>query len=212
MLLHRTVKDCSEARFDISRSVFIGCAARVESEEAAAEFISQVKKLQRDATHHCSAYIVGKRSEIQRADDDGEPSGTAGKPILEVLKKQDLTDTVIVVTRYFGGIKLGAGGLIRAYGRGASEAVRAAGIIERQPHLRVSVTCDYSLLAILENNLRNKGYCVTGKDFAEQATLYVLRLPADAEFDQHIADWSAGSALIRDAGESYVDRDVMPEV
>lgn len=212
MFFHRTLKNCGEVRFDISRSVFIGYAARVESEEAAAAIVSQVKKLHRDATHHCSAYIVGKRFEIQKADDDGEPSGAAGRPILEVLKKQGLTDAVIVVTRYFGGIKLGAGGLIRAYGRGASEAVQAAGIIGRQLHMRVSVSCDYSLLAILENNLRNKGYCVTGKDFAEKATLYVLRLPTDAGFDQHIADWSAGTAIIRDAGKSYVDSEVMPEV
>jgi putative IMPACT (imprinted ancient) family translation regulator len=121
-----------------------------------------------------------------------------------VLKKQDLTDTVIVVTRYFGGVKLGAGGLIRAYGKAASEAVRAAGTVEMQPHLRVDVSCDYSLLAMLENHLRNHGYTVTDKTFTERATIYVLRRPDDTGFEQQIADWTSGLATIREAGEEYV--------
>jgi uncharacterized YigZ family protein len=204
-ILFRTVKEQSEIRIEINRSLFIGHVARVESEEAATSFINQVKKAHRDANHNCSAYIIGKHSDIQKADDDGEPSGTAGKPILEVLKKQNLTNTVIVVTRYFGGIKLGAGGLIRAYGRAASEAVCAAGIVEIQPHLRLAVSCDYSLLAILENHLRNHGYIVTDKTFSEQATLYVLRRPDDTSFDQQIADWTSGLATLQEAGVEYVE-------
>lgn len=200
-----TVALYGEARFEISRSVFLSCAARVASEEEAVAFISLVKNKNRDATHNCSAYIVGNRAEAQKADDDGEPSGTAGKPLLEVIKKQGLTDTVIVVTRYFGGVKLGAGGLIRAYGKAASEAVRAAKIVHMQPRVRVAITCDYSMLAILENNLRNRGYTLTDKNFAAQVTLYVLRRPEDTSFGQHIADWTAGSARIQEEGEVYVE-------
>lgn len=109
-----TVKQEDFDQLIIQKSRFIGYVKRVETEEEAQEFIQTIKKKHHDATHNCSAYMVGEHNQIQKANDDGEPSGTAGVPILEVLKKQDLKDTVVVVTRYFGGIKLGAGGLIRA--------------------------------------------------------------------------------------------------
>ena len=118
---YRTIKGYGESEFVIQRSRFITFVMRVETEEEALDFINEIKKMHHTATHNCSAYMIGEHDDIQKANDDGEPSGTAGVPILEVLKKQKLKDTVIVVTRYFGGIKLGGGGLIRAYGRAASE-------------------------------------------------------------------------------------------
>ncbi|PDM36799.1 YigZ family protein, partial [Bacillus cereus] len=101
----------------IQKSRFICYVSRATTEEEAQEFIQKIQKQNWNATHNCSAYLIGEQDQIQKANDDGEPSGTAGVPMLEVLKKRGLKDTVVVVTRYFGGIKLGAGGLIRAYGK-----------------------------------------------------------------------------------------------
>lgn len=112
-----TVGNSANAEIIIQKSRFIGYAARAETEEEAIGFINSIKEMHRSANHNCSAYMIGEHDSIQKANDDGEPSGTAGVPILEVLKKRGLKDTVIVVTRYFGDIKLGGGGLIRAYGK-----------------------------------------------------------------------------------------------
>src|SRR5690625_2416674 len=111
----------------INKSRFIGYIKRTETEEEAKAFIAEIKAKHKDATHNCSAYIIGASALIQKADDDGEPSGTAGVPILEVLKRELMYNVTVVVTRYFGGIKLGAGGLIRAYSGAASEVVQSAG-------------------------------------------------------------------------------------
>ncbi|MBO1910908.1 YigZ family protein, partial [Microvirga sp. 3-52] len=131
---YRTVKGYGESEYVIQRSRFITFVMRVETEEEALDFINNIKKMHHTATHNCSAYMIGEHDDIQKANDDGEPSGTAGVPILEVLKKQKLKDTAIVVTRYYGGIKLGGGGLIRAYGRAASDGIAAAGIVACRLH------------------------------------------------------------------------------
>src|SRR5690625_2171584 len=130
----------------IQKSRFIGHIKRTETEEEAQEFIRQIKKEHSQATHNCSAYLIGEYDQIQKANDDGEPSGTAGIPMLEVLKKNELKDTTVVVTRYYGGIKLGAGGLIRAYSKSTSTALQENGIVERQLMKHIAVTVDYHLL------------------------------------------------------------------
>src|SRR5699024_3326970 len=127
-----TVKKTGSDEQTINKCRFIGYVKRVETEEDAQSFIQSIKKKHHDATHNCSAYIIGDNDEIQKANEDGEPSGTAGIPILEVLKKKKLKDTAVVVTRYFGGIKLGAGGLIRAYSNTTAQAIRTTGIVKRQ--------------------------------------------------------------------------------
>lgn len=116
----------------IEKSCFICTLRKVSSEEEAVENLKEIKKEFIDANHNCSAYLIGENGELQRSNDDGEPSGTAGLPILEVLRKRRLHNVLAVVTRYFGGIKLGAGGLIRAYGTSVSEAIVASGIAEKQ--------------------------------------------------------------------------------
>jgi uncharacterized YigZ family protein len=126
-----TIKGEWEVKFEIEKSIFILRITRVESEEDAFAFINKIKTTEKDADHNCSAYLVGENGRFQKADDDGEPSGTAGRPILEVIKRAGLTDCVIVVTRYYGGIKLGSGGLIRAYALAARDVIDAAGIVER---------------------------------------------------------------------------------
>ncbi|MEH7374531.1 YigZ family protein [Neobacillus drentensis] len=151
---YHTVKQTGEHEIIIQKSRFIAHIKRTESEAEAQEFIQTLKKKYWDATHNCSAYLIGENDQIQKANDDGEPSGTAGVPILEVLKKRKLKDTAVVVTRYFGGIKLGAGGLIRAYGKAASEGLDAVGIVERRLMRVCHVKIDYSWLGKIEKELR----------------------------------------------------------
>jgi uncharacterized YigZ family protein len=161
MLSHYyTVKTTGEHEIVIEKSRFIAQISRAETEEEAQEFIQAIKKKHWNATHNCSAYLIGENDQIQKANDDGEPSGTAGVPILEVLKKRNLKDTVVVVTRYFGGIKLGAGGLIRAYGKSTSEGLNAVGVVERRLVQIMHVKIDYTWLGKLEKELRASVYLV----------------------------------------------------
>lgn len=159
MLPHyQTVKSDGEHEIEIQKSRFIAYISRAETEEEAQQFILKIKKQNWNATHNCSAYLIGENDQIQKANDDGEPSGTAGVPILEVLKKKQLKDTVVVITRYFGGIKLGAGGLIRAYGKATSEGLAAVGIVERKLMRIMHTKVDYTWLGKLENELRSSVY------------------------------------------------------
>jgi uncharacterized YigZ family protein len=153
-----TVKTTGEHEINIQKSRFIAHITRAETETEAQEFIQAIKKQHWDATHNCSAYLIGENDQIQKANDDGEPSGTAGVPILEVLKKRKLKDTVVVITRYFGGIKLGAGGLIRAYGKATSEGLDAVGIVERLLSQIIHVKIEYTWLGKIEKELRASEY------------------------------------------------------
>ncbi|MCM3443773.1 YigZ family protein [Metabacillus halosaccharovorans] len=159
MLSHYyTVKGYGEHEIIIQKSRFICYVERVTTEEEAIEFIQKIKKKHYDANHNCSAYLIGENDHIQKANDDGEPSGTAGVPMLEVLKKKKLKDTVVVVTRYFGGIKLGTGGLIRAYGKSVSEGIQATGMVERKLMRIMNTNIDYTWLGKVENELRSSTY------------------------------------------------------
>ncbi len=203
---YQTVAGYGQAEIEINKSRFIAYVKRVETEEKAVTFIAEIKKKHWNATHNCSAYIIGENDQHQKADDDGEPSGTAGKPILEIIKKMGLKDTVIVVTRYFGGIKLGAGGLIRAYGKSASTGIKEVGIMERQGHTRMGVQIDYTLLGMLENQLRMQDYIIADKEFTDKINLIVLeKMGHEEELKQKITDWTAGNVLFSIAGEEYVD-------
>jgi len=166
MQAFKTLSHSSETEMTERRSVFLGYASPVKSEEEALEFIKKIKKRHSDATHNVYAYIL--RGSISRFSDDGEPHGTAGLPVLEVLRKEGLTDAVIVVTRYFGGILLGAGGLVRAYSAAAKCAVDAAEIKECSPMVGFYVSCGYSdhqkLLRILENHACKKGEAEYGEN------------------------------------------------
>ncbi|MBP2661894.1 MAG: hypothetical protein H6Q69_4926 [Firmicutes bacterium] len=207
-----TVSGYGEAEIEIQKSRFIVYVQRAEQEEAAVAFIEQIKKKHWNATHNCSAYIIGGNDQWQKADDDGEPSGTAGKPILEIIKKNQLKDTVIVVTRYFGGIKLGAGGLIRAYGKSASAGLKAVGITQRQNHTRIGVEIDYTFLGMLENQLRLQGYRIEDKIFTDTIRLIVLEKVGQEEIlEQKIIDWTAGQVTLTREGQVYVETPVTCE-
>ena len=201
-----TVSGSGEAEIEINKSRFIAYVQRVETEEEAVTFIDQIKKKHWNATHNCSAYVIGENDQYQKADDDGEPSGTAGKPILEILKKGKLKNTVIVVTRYFGGIKLGSGGLIRAYGKSASAGIKAVGVVERQNHTRIGVEIEYTFLGVMENQLRIQGYRIEDKEFTDKIRLIVLEKVGQEEIlEQKAIDWTAGQVNFTREGYTYVD-------
>ena len=168
-----TIKQSGTYEVVIQKSKFIAHFKRVETEEEAQAFIQAIKKEHWNANHNCSAYIIGERNEHQKANDDGEPSGTAGMPMLEVLRKRHLKDTVVVVTRYFGGIKLGGGGLIRAYGGTVSEGLDAIGIVERLPMQQLTLTVDYTWIGKVENELRQSSYLLDDIIYADLVTFHV---------------------------------------
>ena len=170
-----------EANYEINRSKFIAHVRQVGDEDQAREFLQSIKKQYFDATHNCSAWVLGVGVEKHKSNDDGEPGGTAGNPILEVIKKNALTDTIIIVTRYFGGIKLGAGGLIRAYSHTASLGVAASEVVTMTPMRKFSVTIEYSLLASVENWLRQKKITVGETEYAESVTISLMAEPSDAD-------------------------------
>ncbi|MEN6567270.1 MAG: YigZ family protein [Veillonellales bacterium] len=206
-----TVKGYSESEFKINKSRFITYVNRIETESDAAQFIDQIKKKHWNATHNCSAYTLGDQDQQQKADDDGEPSGTAGRPILEVIKKAAVKNTVIVVTRYFGGIKLGTGGLIRAYGKAAGNGLLTSGLVERVLHTRLAICLDYALQGSVENSLRTGGYIIENKKFAEKVTLITLvKYGEEAAFAKKICDLTADRASIRHLEPAYAEIPVNP--
>lgn len=205
-----TVKENGFHEIIIQKSRFITYLARATTEEQAQAFISELKKKHHDANHNCSAYVIGERNEIQKANDDGEPSGTAGVPMLEVLKKRDLRDTVVVVTRYFGGIKLGGGGLIRAYGSSVSEALNAVGVVERIEHTVVSVNVDYTWLGKLENELRASVHPIDQIHYLDQVQIDVLVKTADVpDFLDWTTNMTNGQANLSSGSTRYLERDII---
>lgn len=201
---YRTVRRGGEKEIVIKKSRFIGHVMPVESEEEAISFIEEIKKRHWNATHNCSAYMIGERDEIQKQSDDGEPSGTAGKPILEVIRNQGLKNIAIVVTRYFGGIMLGAGGLIRAYTDGAVAAIEAGEAITRVLHREVFVELDYTWLGKVENELRNRGVRTGETAFADKVTLLCLPLDGEAEaFLNWMTDLTQGQAVMTEGDKVY---------
>ncbi|EKN68557.1 YigZ family protein [Schinkia azotoformans] len=210
LLQYYTVKNAGEHEIVIEKSKFVAQITRATTEEAAQAFIQEIKKKHWDATHNCSAYLIGEHNQIQKANDDGEPSGTAGVPMLEVLKKRDLKDTVVVVTRYFGGIKLGAGGLIRAYGKAVSEGLNAIGVVERRLMRVIHTKIDYTWLGKIENELRSHPSFILKEihylDMVEVET-YVAE-----EMKESFVDWMTeltnGQAEIFEGETEYLETDV----
>lgn len=201
-----TIQKQARAEYEIQKSLFVAYTAAVSTELAAQDFIQHIKKKHFDATHNCSAYTLGFHDDIQKADDDGEPSGTAGRPILDVLRKKSIKNAVIVVTRYFGGIKLGAGGLTRAYGKSAILGLQAAGLITKVRHVRFTVSLDYTYQGGLENQLINHHFILRERIFTERVSFTVLaRHDCQEEFIQLMNEQTNGTGQIKTCGEEYVD-------
>src|SRR5699024_10565875 len=173
------------------------------------DFIQSIKKKHHDATHNCSAYMIGENNHIQKANDDGEPSGTAGVPMLEVLKKMNLKDTAVVVTRYIGGVKLGTGGLIRAYGNATSEVIREVGVVKRQRMQGFDITVDYTLLGKIENELRNSDYMLDNIEYVEHVVCSVFVQVDQVEaFVEWMTNSTNGQASIEETKQAYIEIDV----
>lgn len=207
-MLHRynTVKGYGENEINIERSRFIAYVNRAETEEEAKAFIDDIKKKHWDANHNCSAYMIGENDLIQKANDDGEPSGTAGVPMLEVLKKRGLKDTVVVVTRYFGGIKLGAGGLIRAYGKSVSEGLDATGVVERKLMRIMKTKIDYTCLGKVENEVRSSHYQLKDIHYldAVEVEVYVEEASKDSFIDW-MTELTNGQGEITEGEVEYLE-------
>lgn len=164
----RTIKEDGQVQEEIKKSRFICHTKRVYSEEEARDFITAIKKEHYKATHNCSAFIIGERSEIKRTSDDGEPSGTAGVPMLGVLENHNLTNVCVVMTRYFGGIKLGAGGLIRAYAGSVALAVKEIGIIEIKEQAGIAIQMSYAQYQEYNNFLKEHNLMELDTNFTDQ--------------------------------------------
>jgi uncharacterized YigZ family protein len=202
---YKTIYKYGEAEIIINKSKFIGYAMPIEAEEEALEFIEKIKTRHRDATHNVYAYVLGKNSNTQRFSDDGEPSGTAGIPALEVIKKEDLRNVVVVITRYFGGVKLGGGGLIRAYTKGAKIGLEAGSIIDMVLHQKIKIRMDYTLYGKVENYLINEEYIVDGTIFDDAVNTFVyIEDHKVEEFYTIIADLTNGNGILENLEEEYI--------
>ncbi|WLR50613.1 YigZ family protein [Bacillus tianshenii] len=210
LLQYHTVKGYGEHEIEIQKSRFISYINRATTEEEAQQFIQEIKKKHWNATHNCSAYMIGENDLIQKANDDGEPSGTAGVPMLEVLKKRKLKDTVVVVTRYFGGTKLGAGGLIRAYGGATSEGINATGVVERKLMRIMRTTVDYTWLGKIENELRSSSRFQI-KDIHYLESVEIETYVAEDEknsFVEWMTELTNGQGEISEGDVEYLETDV----
>ena len=202
---YRTAAGAATASFIEKKSEFIGNLAPCKTEEEAIAFIQEIRRQHRRATHNCYAYIL-RDNNITRHSDDGEPSGTAGAPMLEVLKKEELTDVCCVVTRYFGGIMLGAGGLVRAYTNGAKIAVDAAQIKEMRMAEQMRLTLDYSLYGKIGATLSEFDVRVRKEDFAADVTLTVcIAEEKSREFSAQLTDICCGKINIESLGSEEFD-------
>ena len=165
---YRTIAHESEIEIVIKKSRFIGYAFLVSSAEEANEKLAALRKRQWDASHHCSAYVLGADKQLQKYSDDGEPQGTAGMPILQVLHHKDVTNTMVVVVRYFGGVLLGAGGLVRAYSEAAAKALDAAGLCQYVPVVRWGFAVDYAHWARLDRFLQSSDIQLEQTDYGAE--------------------------------------------
>ena len=205
MEIYKTIKNEAQDEFVERRSKFIGYIKPVQEEQEAIDFINEKKRIHWDAPHNVYAYIL-RNGQIKRYSDDGEPQGTAGIPVLDVLQKAGIVDAVVVVTRYFGGILLGGGGLVRAYSHGASIAVNAGGIITMEKSLKVALSCDYNQYGKLSGVVPLFGGNIYNSEFTDCVGLEFY-LPKDKyeSFTKELADITCGSVEAEIIGEEWVE-------
>ncbi len=203
---YKTIFEYGEAEDIINKSRFIGYAQPVESEEEAVAFIDKIKKKHKDATHNVPVYLVGEKFDIQRYSDDGEPSGTAGVPVLSMLKNEGITNIAIVVTRYFGGIKLGTGGLVRAYTHAAKIAVESARVVDKKVYREVHVILDYTLHGKFQNFLMNNDiYLLKDTIYMDNVDTVVYIEPEMLEsFKTKVVDLTNGKVDINECEDTFL--------
>ncbi len=178
---YKTLLTRASDEFIINKSRFIGYGAPAASEEEALGFLADVRSAHKDASHHCYAYIIGANMGVMRYSDDGEPGGTAGMPIIEVMKARQITNACVVVVRYFGGVLLGAGGLTRAYSQGAAMAINAAGVGEVSPTRRYLMEVPYPMLGRVEYLLKSLPVIVEDKQFSDAIVMTLIVRARDDE-------------------------------
>lgn len=199
-----TIRSDGESEIEIKKSRFICSLKRVYSESEAKEFIAQKKKEHWKANHNCSAFVIGEKNDIQRSSDDGEPSGTAGVPMLEVLKKQELINVAAVVTRYFGGTKLGSGGLIRAYSQAVSHALNDIGLVEGKLQQEIRLTISYPNLGSVQHFMENNPYTLQDTIYGEQVDVICLvDEPKSKQFMAEIVELLNGQVIFEKGACSY---------
>lgn len=207
MLEYRTVAQYAAAEITEKKSRFIGYIKPVETEQEALDFINEIKSRHWDATHNVYAYII-EENNICRYSDDGEPSGTAGIPALEVLKKEELQNVVAVVTRYFGGTLLGTGGLVRAYAKSVKESINVAGTITMRLCRMMKIKIDYTLLGKIQNEIVDSGYIIDDILYQEDVTLLVYTAVTEVEsFIKNMVEVANGRVIIEQAAKSYIGID-----
>ncbi|SFY43168.1 YigZ family protein [Streptomyces atratus] len=203
---YRTVARAGVHETEINRSRFICALAPAVTEEEAQDFVARVRREHPTATHNCFAYVIGADASVQKASDDGEPGGTAGVPMLQMLTRREMRYVVAVVTRYYGGVKLGAGGLIRAYGGVVGEALDELGTVTRRRFRLATITVGHQRAGKLENDLRATGRTVREVRYAEAVVIEIGLPDADVEsFRGWLADATAGEAELELGGEAYGD-------
>lgn len=201
---YRTVFIGEEAEIVEKKSRFIATVQPVKTEEDALEFIERMKKKYWNATHNCYAYVLGERFQTQRCSDDGEPQGTAGKPMLDVLLGEEIHDVVVVVTRYFGGTLLGTGGLVRAYSKAVQEGLAASKIITRMYGYKLDIGTDYTGLGKIQYILGQRGLTILNSEYTDKVNLEVL-LPAE-ELEpvvQEITEGTNGQAALKQGDDCW---------
>ena len=202
---YKTILEPSEIEIVLKKSKFIGYACPVVTEEEAIAFVNSIKQKHRDATHNVYAYITQKDN-INRFTDDGEPSGTAGLPTLDAIRKADFTDTAVVVTRYFGGILLGTGGLVKAYSSAASEAIAAAKPVIKTLSKIYTVICRYDLLSIVQYALETNDFVIEDTEFTDKVKITVgVPFPLCQKLEELMVSVTCGTAKVECVGEKYVN-------
>ena len=191
---YKTLLKDAQDEFIVNKSRFIGHGRPCETEEEALRFLAEMRAKYKDATHNCYAYIIGANMGVMRYSDDGEPGGTAGMPIIEVMKARGVTNCAVVVTRYFGGVLLGAGGLVRAYTQGAVAAINAAGVGVMHPTARYLMEIPYPMLNRMDYFLKDEPVRVEDKTFTDVITYtLVVRVSDEDRFLSRLADMSEGT-------------------
>lgn len=211
---YRIITKTAEAEIEVKKSRFIAAIAPCRSEDEAKAFLEQIRKTHYDARHNCFAFRIGNPEQVlERQSDDGEPQGTAGKPMLEILKGAALYDVCAVVTRYFGGTLLGTGGLLRAYSDALKEAVAAASCEALKRGVRLRISCDYAMANRVKSLASRSELFTEREEYAENCTLYYLLPEAEAaSFSDKIREMSAGRAETEHIADVLYYGTVKPEV
>lgn len=193
---YKTIKGTLKSEFEVDKSIFITTAKHVETEAEALEFIEEIREKYKDATHNCTAYIINKTPVIKRYNDDGEPQGSAGLPMLSVLEKEEVTNVAVVVTRFFGGKLLGKGGLIRAYTKGVADTVGPNALYKRD-YFRVELILSYTILGQIENYLNEEKLQVIDKAYTDEVRFEIyVRKDKYPKFEEDLINMTSANIKI----------------